>query len=165
MIIGNPYNFSIFIKTIKEWNKEDGIFYNGILLFCIDGYIFPKKEILSATLSYEIPKIKNDLKNICVNKDIYNMSKYKAFKEMYNRRYPKNFDIEEDYSFEISPSIFLDNDYIIFAVSDGKNVRIMGTHTKYIIKESKHIFKNKDIKETFITINDLNKIITQLKIY
>lgn len=42
MILGNPYKFLIFISTIKEWNI-DSAFNNGVLLFGIDGNIFPKK--------------------------------------------------------------------------------------------------------------------------
>ena len=52
MILGNPYKFSVFISTIKEWNI-DNEFCNGVLLFCIDGNIFPKK-IVTATLKCEI---------------------------------------------------------------------------------------------------------------
>ena len=45
MILGNPYKFSVFISTIKEWNI-DNEFCNGVLLFCIEGNIFPKKLLL-----------------------------------------------------------------------------------------------------------------------
>ena len=48
MILGNPYKFSVFISTIKEWNI-DNEFFNGVLLFFIDGNIFHKK-IVTATL-------------------------------------------------------------------------------------------------------------------
>ena len=50
MILGNPYKFSVFISTIKEWNI-DNEFCNGVLLFCIEGNIFPKK-IVTATLKF-----------------------------------------------------------------------------------------------------------------
>lgn len=52
MILGNPYSFSVFINTIKEWNI-DNEFCNGILLFCVDGDFFPKR-IVTATLKCEI---------------------------------------------------------------------------------------------------------------
>ena len=62
MILGNPYKFSIFISTIKEWNI-DSAFNNGVLLFCIDGNIFPPK-IVTATLKSEIWLLKENLKKI-----------------------------------------------------------------------------------------------------
>ena len=56
MILGNPYSFSVFINTIKEWNI-DNEFCNGILLFCVDGDFFPKR-IVTATLKCEIQPLK-----------------------------------------------------------------------------------------------------------
>ena len=43
MIIGTPYHFSIIVKVLDEWSKERAPFYNGILLFCIGGALFPKE--------------------------------------------------------------------------------------------------------------------------
>lgn len=65
MIIGNPYEFSIFTKTIKEWNMND-TFFNGILIFCVDGNIFPK-EVVTATLKCEIPSLKDRLMNLTID--------------------------------------------------------------------------------------------------
>ncbi len=52
MILGDPYKFSIFIQTIKEWNYDD-TFNSGVLLFCVNGDIFPK-EIHTVPLNYVI---------------------------------------------------------------------------------------------------------------
>ena len=82
MILGNPYKFSVFISTIKEWNI-DNEFCNGVLLFCIEGNIFPKK-IVTATLKYEIQLLKEKLRNLITNERLYNMQRDKAFAEIYN---------------------------------------------------------------------------------
>lgn len=42
MLIGDPYKFAIFINTVKEWNIDD-TFYSGVLLFSVDGGLFPKQ--------------------------------------------------------------------------------------------------------------------------
>lgn len=68
MILGNPYNFSVFISTIKEWNV-DNEFFNGVLLFSINGNIFPEK-IVTATLKCEVRLLKEKLKNLVTNEGI-----------------------------------------------------------------------------------------------
>ena len=163
MVLGDPYEFSIFIQTIEEWNINDS-FCNGILFFGINGDIYPK-EIVSATLKYEIPVLEENLLNITIDNELYYMQKEKAYKKIYNITFPEDIDIGNDYRYEISPTIFSDNDYYIFAVSNGERVRILASKLNYIIEESRHELENIDISEVFIDIEYLNKIISKLKIY
>jgi hypothetical protein len=163
MILGNPYKFSVFISTIKEWNI-DNEFCNGVLLFCIEGNIFPKK-IVTATLKYEIQLLKEKLRNLIINERLYNMQRDKAFAEIYNITFPEDISIDNDYRFDITPESFADENCYVFAVSNGKEVRIMATKLNYIVEESRHELSNIDISETFIEIEDLNQIISQLEIY
>ena len=163
MILGNPYKFSVFISTIKEWNI-DNEFCNGVLLFCIEGNIFPKK-IVTATLKYEIQLLKEKLMNLIINERLYNMQRDKAFAEIYNITFPEDISIDNDYRFDITPESFADENCYVFAVSNGKEVRIMATKLNYIVEESRHELSNIDISETFIEIEDLNQIISQLEIY
>ena len=162
MILGNPYKFSVFISTIKEWNI-DNEFCNGVLLFCIDGNIFPKK-IVTATLKCEIQLLKEKLRNLITNERLYNMQRDKAFAEIYNITFPEDISIDNDYRFDITPESFADENCYVFAVSNGKEVRIMATKLNYIVEESRHELSNVDIIETFIEIEDLNQIISQLEI-
>ena len=163
MILGNPYKFSVFISTIKEWNI-DNEFCNGVLLFCIEGNIFPKK-IVTATLKYEIQLLKEKVRNLIINERLYNMQRDKAFAEIYNITFPEDISIDNDYRFDITPESFADENCYVFAVSNGKEVRIMATKLNYIVEESRHELSNIDISETFIEIEDLNQIISQLEIY
>lgn len=163
MILGNPYKFSVFISTIKEWNI-DNEFCNGVLLFCIEGNIFPKK-IVTATLKYEIQLLKEKLRNLITNESLYNMQRDKAFAEIYIITFPEDISIDNDYRFDITPESFADENCYVFAVSNGKEVRIMATKLNYIVEESRHELSNVDISETFIEIEDLNQIISQLEIY
>ena len=162
LILGNPYKFSVFISTIKEWNI-DNEFCNGVLLFCIDGNIFPKK-IVTATLKCEIQLLKEKLRNLITNERLYNMQRDKAFAEIYNITFPEDISIDNDYRFDITPESFADENCYVFAVSNGKEVRIMATKLNYIVEESRHELSNVDISETFIEIEDLNQIISQLEI-
>ena len=162
MILGNPYKFSVFISTIKEWNI-DNEFCNGVLLFCIDGNIFPKK-IVTATLKCEIQLLKEKLRNLITNERLYNMQRDKAFAEIYNITFPEDISIDNDYRFDITPESFADENCYVFAVSNGKEVRIMATKLNYIVEESRHELSNVDISETFIENEDLNQIISKLEI-
>ena len=162
MILGEPYKFSIIIDTIKEWNIDDA-FCNGVLIFCVDGNLFPK-EIVTATFKGEVQLLKKNFKYLTVDEDLYNMQKDKAFVEIYNITFPEDVDIDNDYRFYVSPQSFSDSDCYVFAISNGEQVRIMAAKLNYIIKNSRHELKNLDISEAFITINELKKIISELDI-
>lgn len=163
MILGNPYSFSVFINTIKEWNI-DNEFCNGILLFCVDGDFFPKR-IVTATLKCEIQPLKEKLMNLVVDEILYNMPKDRAFANLYSITFPEDTDIDNDYRFDISPDSFTDDNCFIFAVSNGEKVRIVAAELYYNIEGSRHEVTNVDISEAYITIDELNEIIAKLDIY
>ena len=52
LLLGNPNNFSVLIHKIDAWNIDDS-FLNGVLLFFVDGVVFPSK-IVNATLKCEV---------------------------------------------------------------------------------------------------------------
>lgn len=170
MIIGNPYQFSIFTRVIKEWNTDESSFRNGVLLFCIDGELFPK-QVITATLNHEIPSLREKLMSIAIEVELCEMEKEKAFIEMYNTTFPKwnpeqdnEGDICNDYRYFLSPTILSDFDCHVYAVSDGKQIRIMASKLNYILEESTHNLNGLEISETFITYDELNEIIHGLSI-
>ena len=84
---------------------------------------------------------------------------------MYNITFPDfsyDDDIDNDYQYHISSPSLEDYDCIAFVVSNGEQVRIMAAKLNYIIEESTHDLSNIDISETFITHDELNKIILEL---
>ena len=84
MIIGDPYKFAIDMQKIEEWNYSgDNTFLNGVLLFFIDGAIFPT-EIRTATLISELEPLKNVLENPIIDKRLFNMEKGDAYMELYD---------------------------------------------------------------------------------
>jgi len=160
MILGDPYKFSIIIDAVNEWNVDDA-FDNGILIFCIDEDFFPK-EAITSTLKSEIHYLKEKLKNLTINEELYNMQKDKAFIEIYNITFPYDINIDNDYRFDISPQSFADNDCFVFAVSNGEQVRIMASKLDYIVEDSRHDLKGINVSETFIDISEINKIILEI---
>lgn len=166
MLIGNPYQFAVIVEIVKEWNQYDiSPFYNGVLLICIDGKILPKR-IGTATLGVDIPHFERTLSNIATHDDLFYMDKEKAFVEVYKTTFPNWKDIElgvdEDYRYYVSPQSLSDSDCIMFAVGNGEQVRIMAAQLKYIREESTHDLNNMDISETFITNDELKKMISEL---
>ncbi len=160
MIFGNPYQFAIIAKTIKEWNIDE-TFCNGILLFCVNGSFFPK-EVLTAPLNSEINSLKEKLQHISVDIEIFNMSKEEAFKQIYDMTFPEDFAIDNDYRFDITPLSFPEDDCYVFAVGDGVQVRILAAKLKYIKEESRHMIQSVDIDETFISMKEMKKIAEDL---
>lgn len=163
MILGDPYKFAIFIETIKEWNIDDA-FCNGILLFSVNGIIFPK-EIVTATLKSEIRPLKEKLEKLTVDEKLFKMEKRDAFAKIYNLTFPKNVTESNDFRYDLTPYSFADNNCYVFGVSSGKQVRILSAKLKYIIEESRHELENIDISETVLSIEELNEIVLKLKIY
>ena len=162
MIQGNPYEFAIIIKKIEEWNI-DNTFCNGILLFCIDGYIYPSK-ICTSTLKSEIGPLTKKLKNIPVNNHLFNMKKDLAFFHIYKMIFPEDYMLSNDYQFDITPLSFADENCFIFAVSNSTHVRLLGAELKYIKEKSQHDLENLHIKEAFISTEKLTAIANCLEL-
>ena len=163
MIIGDPYKFAIITGSINEWNVDD-TFCNGVLLMCVNGNLFPK-EIVTATLKIDIQFLKKKLMNITVDEELYNMQKDKAFAEIYNITFPEDFEVDNDYRFDISTSSLADNNCFVFAVSNGEQVRIIADKLNYIIEESRHDLDNINVSEAFVMLDELDAIIEKLDVY
>ncbi|MGN0473516.1 MAG: immunity 42 family protein [Acutalibacteraceae bacterium] len=162
MLVGDPYKFAIFINTVKEWNLDD-TFYSGVLLFSVDGGLFPK-EIFNTTLICEIQPLKEKLMNIVIDKKLYNMPKDEAFVEIYNITFSE--DTDNDYRFDITPCEFSDHNCYVFAVGNGEQVRILAAaDLNYITEDSRHELENINVSEAVVTIDELNEIISSLRIY
>lgn len=165
MIFGNPYNFAIITQPIKEWNEDD-TFLNGVLLFCVDGKIFPK-NIVNATLKFELSGYEEKLNNLVVDNKLYNTARDTAFRCIYNLVYPNDRDTtDNDYRFDFSPEIFSDINCKVFAISNGESIRLMAAaNLVYNKVESRHILDDVEVSETTIPIKEFQEIISQLKHY
>ncbi len=162
VVIGDPYKFSVILQTIPEWNIDD-TFCNGILLFGVNGDIYPSK-ILTATLTSEIQPLKEKLTSLATDECLFSMEKKEAFKKIYDITMPEDTNIENDYRFDISPMSFADDGCFVFAIRSGCRVRILASQLKYNIKESRHDFEDIYVNEAILELYEINELVSQLKI-
>lgn len=164
MILGNPDKFAIIMEVVSEWNMDQS-FNNGILIFAVDGNMYPKNEIVNATLNSELPYLKYQMRNVGIDERLFKLSKDKAFGEIYRLRSPEDIDIDSDYLYDISPLSFSDDNCLIFAVSNGAEIRILAaSELKYIKAESRYNLDNIEIDETYISVAEFNEILSKLSI-
>jgi len=181
MILGNPVKFAILLDEASMWTSEGDTWRNGLLFLCVDGEIFPKK-IYVATINTDGDFLIDMLKDIPVDMRIFNAEKERAFTEMYNLTFANGYDYT--YKYFIAPPVLSDYHYYVFAVSNGSEIRIMATCKKctnddiILVREDNITsleeeeinpfymdnFSDVEISETFITVDELNKIILELKL-
>lgn len=161
MIIGDPYKFAILSGVINEWNIDD-TFCNGVLLFCVNGDIYPK-EVVTATLRCEIEYLKQKLRNLTADKRLYTLPPQQAFAEIYGITFPEDMDSDNGDCFDITPASLSDHNCFVFAVCDGVNIRILASELAYERENSRHRLENIIISETFLTVSELREIIAVLE--
>ena len=161
MIIGDPYKFAILSEVINEWNIDD-TFCNGVLLFCVNGDIYPK-EVVTATLRCEIEYLKQKLRNITTDKRLYILPPQQAFAEIYGITFPEDMDSDNEDCFDITPASLSDHNCFVFAVCDGVNIRILASELAYERENSRHRLENIIISEIFLTVGELREIIAVLE--
>ena len=162
MVIGNPYVIAVIYEYIKEWNGDSG-FSNGVLAFSMDGILFPG-EALNAMLGRELEELSEKLEAIPQNDELYGLEKSICFAKLYEMIYPEdwwNEDGEPEYN--ISPTTFLDDDYMIFAVGSGEKVRLLYVKANYDFEQSRRKWNDADINEWVVEREELNKIANRLK--
>lgn len=163
MIIGNPYVFAITVDTVNAWNDDES-FNNGLLFVDINGIRFPK-NIISATLNTELYELVQKLENVKENKSIYKMKKEEAFIWIYRTTFPENYDIDNNYSYNLTPFVLEDNNCFVFMVGNGKEIRFLASELKYIVEESVHNLEGLEVVETYISVEKLQEMVKELKLY
>ncbi len=156
MTLGNPYKFAVLVDTIKDWNIDD-TFCNGLLLFFVDGCLYPN-EIITATLRCEVEPLIQKLANPAVDKRLYGLSAQQAFSEIYRISFPDNIDVASDNRFDISPPSLSDHGYFLFSVSDGTSIRILASKLEYKPEVSRHNLHDIAVNEVHIETSELNEI-------
>lgn len=88
-----------------------------------------------------------------LNYNIYNI---------YNITFPENIDVENNYRFDISPTSLADNNYFIFAVCSGANVKILAGKLDYELENSRHKLQGISVNGAIISFAELKEIISSL---
>lgn len=161
MIIGDPYKFAILIGIINEWNIDD-TFCNGVLLFCVNGDIYPK-EVVTATLRCEIEYLKQKLRNLTTDKRLYILPPQQAFVEIYGITFPEDMDSDNGDCFDITPASLSDHNCFVFAVCDGVNIRILASELDYKMENGRHKLQDIAVSETFVSVSEVKGIISGLE--
>lgn len=162
MILGNPYRFSIFLDVVENWNTKGSYsFYNGMLVFCIDGKVFPNR-LVNATLGSEVPNLIRQFSQVSINPKFFDMKKREAFLEIYHITHSDDIDIDGDYSYDVTPYSFEDINCFVFAVSNGEQVRILASYLEYRPEEGIHEMANIEITEAYISVDDMAELISKL---
>ena len=161
MIIGDPYKFAILSGIINEWNMDD-TFCNGVLLFCVNGDIYPK-EVVTATLRCEIECLKQKLRSLTIDKRLYALPPQQAFAEIYDITFPEDIDNDNEYCFDITPASLSDHNCFVFAVCDGVTVRILASKLDYETENSRHKLQDITVSETLVSIGEVKKIVSSLE--
>ena len=156
MLIGEPFQFAVLAETVKEWNIDE-TFCNGILLFFVDGFILPGKELANITLTCAIHEMKEKMQGVPVNRDLYHTAKEIAFAKIYDMVYD-----EEDGRYELSPQEIGDKNCFVFAVSDGDSVRILAAELSYAKVHSRHETQNVIVREAVVSGEKWGTIISGL---
>lgn len=167
MMFGEPHKFAIFIKVVEEWNDKQCIanFYNGILFYSVNGKLFPN-EIITMPLGHEIASLKLKLNNILIDTELFNMELKSLVEKLIYIRLIESEETYNKYFFDITPnsSNECENDFKIFAVSNGYQVRLIGVNNyNYcdVINNNCNI-DNIGIYEAFISKTELDDLILKL---
>ena len=159
MVVGDPFRFAVIYETVECWNYDE-TFHNWLLFFSINSKLYPYSvDDFSSTLASEIPILADSLKNIVVDKEIYSLKTVDAYTKLYNMALPDDYDIPNDYRYVISPPTIAHFDYYIFAVSNGKKVRVLASKLKYDIINSIYKLNNIKIREVYVPCTDMYMII------
>lgn len=162
MVIGKPDSFSVLIKKINSWNTGDGGFCNGILLFSVNGRVFPD-EFFVVTLSRAVFLLRKHFQSLVNSEKLFLAKKEDAFQAMYNASHPIEDNDIVNYNFDLTPEDISDRGYFMFAVQNGNRTRIMvSNQLKYEAMEGKHDLNGAQITETIISNTELEKIIEDL---
>ena len=160
MIVGDPYKFAIGKAEIRAWNVDDA-FSNGVLLFFVDGAIFPK-EIVTAALNCEVRPLKERLGRLSAGRTLFAAPKEDAFRELYGLTYPQDIEMDNDYRFDLTPPSLADHGCYVFELANGGQARILAAELTYNRQESRHELSHIQVSEAELPLEELREIAAQL---
>lgn len=163
MIIGDPNLFAVFIDVVEEWNI-DRSFNNGMLGISIDGTLFPKK-VVGATLNTELFELIKNLEDLKEDMTFFQMDRNEMFTNIYKVTFPDDLDVDNDYSYNVTPFVLWDNNIYVFMVSNGSEIRIVAAELQYIVEESTHNLQDLQVAETYVSHDKIQEIVYKLKTY
>ena len=167
MIIGEPYRFAIIFDRVDEWNDRESSLNNGVLFISVNGMLFP--NILStATLSVDINnlvKMFNSLESQIVDNKLFNKDKTLLFKSLFNKTFPIDTNIDNDYTYYITPPTLQDEHYFIFGVRGNDSVRILACKLEYSEILFEYCLDDINVEDATVSLSQLLNISEYLSEY
>lgn len=164
MVIGDPNRFAVILDEVPLWNPGNYDFRNGILFYCFDGALFPE-EVLNASLSSDLYDLLPRMGSIPTADALFAGNKDDVFKYLCNLRFPQDWDLKEDYRFDLTPLTFSDKNHYVFAVRSNTGVRILANTVPYIQEESTHDLSVLNTLEAVLSWQEYDDLITALKLW
>jgi hypothetical protein len=176
MIIGDPFKFAILAERIPDWNiVGDTSFVEGILFMSIDGILYPK-EITSVTLNSDLGHIfwfpNHALLRLPENERIFKLDKKSAFTELFKCACPcilegdDREDADNDYTNMIATTSIRDQGGEVYLVRCGDTVRILAGTVSLVSRGNEKVYEiSEQISECFISVDEIKKIVDDLKNY
>lgn len=124
----------------------------------LNGIPYPK-EVVSSTINTELIDLRDSLREIPTNKELFHKKKEIAFREIYHMTFPVAIDEDDDYEFLLSPDSWTHNGVFAFAVRDENMVRIMVDQLIYCKEEGRHLLTNTRINEVYISYKEIESIV------
>lgn len=156
MIIGDPYKIAVIVQVINEWSET---WINGVFMLTINGKIIPE-EIFTSTLECDCKELNDNLDRMLscppVDMELYELDGREAFIKMYNLTCPNNADTDNDYRYKVSTSGLEDNDYWVFAVNNGSDIRFIAS--KLIFGDNVDAFSVDKMTECNVSVNYLSAL-------
>ena len=124
MLFGTIDKFAFLIERVPEW--EDVSYVNGIMYVCLNWKMYPD-TLRTTTLSTDLHFLFNStMPNFQpkVNDDLYRMSTADLFKTLCEITFPEDYDIDNDYSYQVPLQEIEDSRYYFFAVACDNKVRL-----------------------------------------
>lgn len=172
MVFGDPNRFAVIVKAIDAWNETQIIgstskFYNGILIFCVDGFLFPQVEIAVSTLCVDVPWFIRLIERVpdVDQYSLFESDKKDAFCFLLNNSFSDTEENDAVRNFLVSPPILSDKQDMIFCIKKDNMFRIIASHVDYNIEQSAYNLGSNVISETYIPVNEIESIVTDLKKY
>ena len=154
MLFGTPDKFAFLIERVPEW--ESSSFINGIMYVYLNGKMYPdtlRTTTLNVDLHYLFNSTMPDFKPK-VNADLYRLSTSDLFEKLCEITFPDDYNIDNDYSYQIPLNEIQDSGYYFFAVAFENKIRILVGKRQ----DEDIIFQD----ETALTISEFENIRSKL---
>ncbi len=154
MLIGDPSRFAFLLERVPQW--ENG-YLNGLMFLIVNDSIYPR-EVRTTTLCCELPELldaQSALRNPVIDTALFRMETAECFRRITEAVYPEDHETDNDYRYLIPFHEINDSGFSMFAVSDGKSVRILVGEWE----QGVHSF----VEETVILMEEYRRIAEQLQ--